>query len=191
MRGKKVEDRRKEDKLTAPITLPPLDDQTLIDIRCCYEETPDAETRTRYQMLLLSAQGQTSTQIARLVLRSQDTVVRVLKRFLIGRPRALCQRLRWFLLLPNNLSEKTAHLLNAVRKLAGKLSQMGELQASWIVRGSQERSQGRQKTGAFCSMACAAPSNWGRILSNAPLVMFCYGACAFSAHCIPVDFLAL
>ena len=35
-------------------------------------------------MLLLSLHGQTSSQIARLVLRSQDTVVRVLKRFLTG-----------------------------------------------------------------------------------------------------------
>jgi hypothetical protein len=92
MRGKNVEDRRKEDKLTAPITLPPLDEQTLIDLRCCYEEPPDAETRTRYQMLLLSAKGQTSTQIAQLVLRSQDTVVRVLKRFLTGGLEAVPRR---------------------------------------------------------------------------------------------------
>ena len=35
-------------------------------------------------MLLLSVTGQTSTQIAQIVLRSQDTVVRVLKRFLAG-----------------------------------------------------------------------------------------------------------
>ncbi|MBO0796672.1 MAG: helix-turn-helix domain-containing protein, partial [Ktedonobacteraceae bacterium] len=42
------------------------------------------ETRTRYQMLLFSLQGQTSSQIAQAVLRSQDTVVRVLKRFLSG-----------------------------------------------------------------------------------------------------------
>jgi hypothetical protein len=47
-------------------------------------ETTDAETRTRYQMLLLSLWDQTSSQIAQTVLRSQDTVVCVLKRFLIG-----------------------------------------------------------------------------------------------------------
>ena len=70
--------------MTAPITLPPLDEQSLSDLRHRYDEAPDAETRTRYQMLLLSAKGQTSTQIARLVLRSQDTVVRVLKRFFTG-----------------------------------------------------------------------------------------------------------
>jgi transposase len=78
----KSEERKKE--MTAPITLRPLDEQTLNDLRRRYDETSDAETRTRYQMLLLSAKGQTSTQIARLVLRSQDTVVRVLKRFFTG-----------------------------------------------------------------------------------------------------------
>jgi len=78
----KSEERKKE--MTAPITLRPLDEQTLNDLRRRYDETSEAETRTRYQMLLLSAKGQTSTQIARLVLRSQDTVVRVLKRFFTG-----------------------------------------------------------------------------------------------------------
>ena len=70
--------------MTTPITLPQMDEVTLTELRRRYEETTDAETRTRYQILLLSAKGQTSTQIARLVLRSQDTVVRVLKRFFIG-----------------------------------------------------------------------------------------------------------
>src|SRR5713101_4569579 len=75
----KIEERKKE--MTAPITLPPLDEQTLTELRRRYDDTSDAETRTRYQMLLLSATSQTSTQI---VLRSQDTVVRVLKRFFAG-----------------------------------------------------------------------------------------------------------
>jgi transposase len=70
--------------MTAPITLPSLDEPTLAELRRRYEETRDAETRTRYQMLVLSLQGQTSGQIAQSVLRSQDTVVRVLKRFLSG-----------------------------------------------------------------------------------------------------------
>ena len=70
--------------MTAPITLSPLDEQTLTNLHRRYEEASDAETRTRYQMLLLSLQGQTSSQIAQIVLRSQDTVVRVLKRFLTG-----------------------------------------------------------------------------------------------------------
>ena len=78
-----------EDRLAQ---LQPLNEQTLSDIRCRYDETSDAETRTRYQMLLLSAQGQTSTQIARIVLRSQDTVVRVLKRFITGGLEAVPRR---------------------------------------------------------------------------------------------------
>ena len=79
-----MEDRRKEQELTKPLTLPPLDDEALTELHWRYEESPDAETRTRYQMLLLSLRGQTSSQIAHIVLRSQDTVVRVLKRFLTG-----------------------------------------------------------------------------------------------------------
>jgi transposase len=78
----KSEERKTE--LTAPIALSSLDEPTLTELRRRYDDTSDAETRTRYQMLLLEASGQTSTQIARLVLRSQDTVVRVLKRFLAG-----------------------------------------------------------------------------------------------------------
>ncbi len=70
--------------MTTPITLPSLDEPTLAELRRRYEETSDAETRTRYQMLLLSLRGQTSSQIAQIVLRSQDTVVRVLKRYLMG-----------------------------------------------------------------------------------------------------------
>src|SRR5260370_3081540 len=82
--GRKVEDRRKEEEMTTPITLPPMDELTQTELRRRYEESPDAETRTRYQMLLLSLRGQTSSQIAHMVLRSQDTIVRVLKRFLTG-----------------------------------------------------------------------------------------------------------
>jgi transposase len=68
--------------MTAPITLASQEKLTQTELRQRYEETTDAETRTRYQMLLLSLRGQTSSQIAQTVLRSQDTVVRVLKRFL-------------------------------------------------------------------------------------------------------------
>src|SRR5579863_4935168 len=84
MRGSEVEDRRKEEEMTAPITLPPLDESTLAELHRRDEETHDAETRTRYQMLLLSLRGQTSSQIAQMVLRSQDTVVRVFKRYFTG-----------------------------------------------------------------------------------------------------------
>src|SRR2546421_3770150 len=78
--------------MTAPITLASLEKPTLSELRRRYEETTDAETRTRYQMLLLSLRGQTSSQIAQMVLRSQDTVVRVLKRFLTGGLEAVPRR---------------------------------------------------------------------------------------------------
>lgn len=68
--------------MTAPVILPLLDEPLQVELRRCYEEACDAETRTRYQMLLLAQDGRTSMQIAHLVCRSQDTVVRVLKRFL-------------------------------------------------------------------------------------------------------------
>jgi transposase len=46
-----------------------------------YDETEQAETRTRAQMVLLAAAGQTAPQIAPLVRRSVDTVQRVLRRY--------------------------------------------------------------------------------------------------------------
>jgi hypothetical protein len=79
-----VEDRRKEQELTKPLTLSPMDEEALTELRRRSEKSPDAETRTRYQLLLLSLQGQKSSQIAHRVLRSQDTVERVLTRFLAG-----------------------------------------------------------------------------------------------------------
>jgi transposase len=82
--GERWKSEERKTEMTAPITLLSLDEQTLTELRRRYDETSDAETRTRYQMLLLSATGQTSTQIAQIVLRSPDTVVHVLKRFLSG-----------------------------------------------------------------------------------------------------------
>ena len=70
--------------MTAPITLSPLDTTTLAELRQRYEETPKVENRTRYQMILLALQRYKVPQIARIVLRSEDTVARVLKRFLAG-----------------------------------------------------------------------------------------------------------
>jgi transposase len=81
MSAREVEECRKDEEMTAPITITSLDESTVVDLLRRYEETTDAETRTRYQILLLSLRGQTSSQIAQIVLRSQDTVVRVLKRF--------------------------------------------------------------------------------------------------------------
>ena len=68
---------------TLQVTLDP-DAQAELERR--YHTTRDAETRTRYQMVLLNAQGHTPPQIATLTRRSPDTVRRVLKRYLAGGP---------------------------------------------------------------------------------------------------------
>jgi|SRR5579871_1217757 len=46
-----------------------------------FEQTGDAETRLRYQMVLLAVEGYTAPQIAPLVRRSVATVQRVLRRY--------------------------------------------------------------------------------------------------------------
>jgi transposase len=66
------------------LTLPPLDDGTHTDLRARYDATDDADLRLRYQMILLSYQGRSVAEIAAIVLRSRDTVERVLKRFRDG-----------------------------------------------------------------------------------------------------------
>ena len=64
----------KEGNYDSPITLPALDAATLADLRHRYDETANVESRTRSQMILLAQQGYKVPQIARLVLRSEDTV---------------------------------------------------------------------------------------------------------------------
>lgn len=50
-----------------------------------YNDAHDPETRTRYQMLLLAVEhGWTTHQIAPVVHRSHDVVLRVLQRYLVG-----------------------------------------------------------------------------------------------------------
>src|SRR6266498_3595935 len=66
---------------TLQVTLDP-DAQAELERR--YHTTRNAQTRTRYQIVLLNAQGHTPPQIARLVRCSADTVRRVLKRYLAG-----------------------------------------------------------------------------------------------------------
>ena len=74
----------RKEEVPAPITLPPVDEQLQAELHQRYEEATDAETRTRYQMIILAQLGQPVSQIARIVLRSEDTVARVLNRFLAG-----------------------------------------------------------------------------------------------------------
>jgi transposase len=78
------------------MVLPPLrvtlDPAGRAELERRYQTTRDAETRTRYQMVLLAAQGHTAAQVAPLVRRSPDTVRRVLNRYLAGRPDAVPHR---------------------------------------------------------------------------------------------------
>ena len=54
-------------------------------LRARFEDAPDPETRTRYQIVWLAAEERRSpSEIAPLVLRSHDTVQRVLRRFVEG-----------------------------------------------------------------------------------------------------------
>jgi transposase len=59
-----------------------------------FNATRDAETRLRYQMVLLAADGRTTSHIAPLVQRSPDTVARVLKRYLAAGPAGVPHRPR-------------------------------------------------------------------------------------------------
>jgi transposase len=58
-----------------------LTDDERAEVARCFETTRDAETRLRYQMVLLAADGRTAPQIAPLVRRSTATVERVLQRY--------------------------------------------------------------------------------------------------------------
>src|SRR5215218_9601569 len=57
-----------------------------------YQTTRDATTRTRYQMLLLRAEGHPVVEVAQLTRCSPDTVRRVLRRYLGGGPDAVSHR---------------------------------------------------------------------------------------------------
>jgi transposase len=64
--------------------MPPLTETQLAELRQRYNTTTDANLRLRYQMVLLAAQGRSVADIAAIVLRSRDTVERVLTRFRHG-----------------------------------------------------------------------------------------------------------
>jgi transposase len=78
--------------MPAPLLIAPLDAATRTAVERRYNATTDADTRLRYQIVLLAHQGHTVSQITRLVLRSHDMVLRVLKRFRAGGPDAVPRR---------------------------------------------------------------------------------------------------
>lgn len=66
------------------LTLPALAEAASAHLRQRYDTTTDPEERVRYQMVWLAQLGQSVAQVARAVLRSEDTVLRVLHRYLEG-----------------------------------------------------------------------------------------------------------
>lgn len=67
------------------LRLAPLPPELRAQLRRRFEKAPDPESRTRYQMVWLATEERRSpAAIADLVLRSHDTVQRVLHRFLTG-----------------------------------------------------------------------------------------------------------
>ncbi len=71
--------------MPAPLRLT-LDDAARAELEDRFEATTDAETRTRYQMLLLLALGRSPAQVAALVRRSPATVRRALRRYQVDGP---------------------------------------------------------------------------------------------------------
>jgi transposase len=67
------------------LRLPALPPERRAELRARFEQAPDPETRTRFQIAwLAAAERRSPAAIAPLVLRSHDTVQRVLQRFVEG-----------------------------------------------------------------------------------------------------------
>ena len=80
--------------MAKPLTLPPLSNTQVTELRHLYETAPNAKLRLRAQIVLLAHQGRSVAEIATIVFRSRDTVERVLKRFLQGGVATICANLR-------------------------------------------------------------------------------------------------
>ena len=62
----------------------PLEPSALAAVEAAFEATRDAETRLRYQMVLLAHRGKTAREIAGPTRRSAQTVLRVVRRYQAG-----------------------------------------------------------------------------------------------------------
>src|SRR4029450_105780 len=78
--------------MATPLSLPPLSNTQVTELRQLYETTTKAKLRLRAHIILLAHQGRSVAEIAAIILRSRDTVERVLKRFLQGGIAALPPR---------------------------------------------------------------------------------------------------
>ena len=70
--------------MPAPYRMAPLGSGQLAELEAAFNATSDAETRLRYQMVLLAHRGETAPAIGRLTLRSHETALRVVRRFAAG-----------------------------------------------------------------------------------------------------------
>jgi len=70
--------------MAKPLTLPPLSNTQVTELRHLYETAAHPKLRLRARIVLLAHQGRSVAAIVAIVLRSRDTVERVLKRFLHG-----------------------------------------------------------------------------------------------------------
>ena len=70
--------------MPAPYRMAPLRSEQLAELHAAFNATTDAETRLRYQMVLLAHRGTTAPEIARLTLRSHETALRAVRRFAAG-----------------------------------------------------------------------------------------------------------
>ena len=77
--------------MPAPIRLA-LDDAARAELARRFEAAGAAETRTRYQIVLLAVDGRAAAEIAPIVRRSVDTVQRVLRRYQAAGPDAVPRR---------------------------------------------------------------------------------------------------
>ena len=75
-----------------PLTIPPLDEATGAELRRRDDAADDPEDRLRYQMVWLAHLGQRAAHIAQAVMRSRDTITRVLRRDLEGGLEAVPRR---------------------------------------------------------------------------------------------------
>jgi transposase len=78
--------------MATPLTLPPLSDTQVTELRQLYDTTTKPKLRLRSQIVLLAHQGRSVAEMAAIVFRSRDTVERVLKRFRQGGIAALPPR---------------------------------------------------------------------------------------------------
>jgi len=78
--------------LTMLVAIPALDKESLAELTDRFNAETNAETRLRYQMVLLSQQGFSISEIANITMRSHDTVTRVLHGYWDGGLEAVPRR---------------------------------------------------------------------------------------------------